>query len=163
MIQNFVCAENVSIAHLLYEQRLVSPASKDSNVDIGGQSFVITDPNPPITFSDLYLLLSTLSKTPTHFTIVPGMPLFLFSYLIEWYILLQYRYLSSILPPVTDEGLLNLQPALFAVCNPHSFVDDSRAREKPENGGLGYSAPITTLDGFCREVEEWNRKKAKSA
>lgn len=163
MIQNFVNAENVSIAHLLYEQRLVSPASKDSSVDIGGQSFVVTDPNPPLAFGDLYLLLTTLSKTPTHFSLVSGMPLFLFSYLVEWYVLLQYRYLPWILPPVTNKNLLSLQPALFAVCNPHTIVDDSRARAKPEHGGLGYSAPVTSLDGFCREVEAWNRKAAKSA
>ena len=106
MIQNFVNAENVSIAHLLYEQRLVSPATSDkdktSKVDIGGQSFVVTDPNPPITFSDMYLLLSTVSKTPTTFPNYPCMLFFLSSYLIEWYVLLQEGYLSWLLPPLTN-------------------------------------------------------------
>lgn len=162
MIQNFVNAENVSIAHLLYEQRLVSPATSDkdktSKVDIGGQSFVVTDPNPPITFSDMYLLLSTVSKTPTTFPNYPCMLFFLSSYLIEWYVLLQEGYLSWLLPPLTNKDLLQLQPALFSVCNPHTIADDSRARERPELGGLGFSAPITTMDGMCREVEAWNRR-----
>lgn len=154
VIQNFVNAQNVSIAHLLYEQRLAT-TNKTNNIDIGGQSFVITDPNSPTTFSDVYLLLTTLSKTPTHFTIVPAIPLFLFSYLVEWYSLLQHRYLSF-LPPIRG-SLVQLQPALFAVSNPHTIADDSRARLRTEQGGLGYRGVITTLDGMCKEVEEWNR------
>lgn len=35
-------------------------------------------------------------------------------------------------------------------------MDDSRARKSPEEGGLGYQPPITTLDGMCKEVIEWN-------
>lgn len=162
VIQNFVNAENVSIAHLLYEQRLISPAISDkdktSKVDIGGQSFVVTDPNPPITFGDMYLLLSTVTKTPTTFPAYPCILFFLISYLIEWYVFFSERCLSWLLPPLTNKDLLQLQPALFAVCNPHTIVDDSRAREKPGLGGLGFAAPITTMDGMCREVEAWNRR-----
>ena len=72
--------------------------------------------------------------------------------------LLQEGYLSWLLPPLTNKDLLQLQPALFSVCNPHTIADDSRARERPELGGLGFSAPITTMDGMCREVEAWNRR-----
>ena len=164
MIQNFVNAENVSLAHLLYEQHLISSTQKEStdDNDIGGQSFVVTDPNPPVTFSDIYLLLTTLSKTPMHFDLVPAIPLFLLSYLVESYALLQYRYLPRILPPV-PKSLVQLQPALFAVSNAHTIVDDSRARLAPEKGGLGYSAPVNTLDGMCMEVGAWNRNVAKGA
>lgn len=97
-----------------------------------------------------------------NFTIVSAVPLFLFSYLVEFYAIIQYRYLSWLLPPLPWE-LAQLQPALFAVSDVHTIADDSRARLKPEQSGLGYSAHITTLDGMCKEVEAWNRNVTKGA
>ena len=97
-----------------------------------------------------------------HFDIVPAIPLFLLSYLVESYALLQYRYFPQILPSV-PKSLVQLQPALFAVSNAHTIVDDSRARLAPEKGGLGYSPPVTSLDGMCMEVAAWNRNVVKEA
>lgn len=65
------------------------------------------------------------------------------------------------LPKLTGD-LAQLQPALFAVSTVHTIADDSRARKSPEEGGLGYRAPITTLDGMCKEVYEWNRDLEKN-
>lgn len=120
----------------------------------------MTDPNPAITFGDLYLLLTTLAKTPMSFPPVPPVPFFLLSYLVEWYALLQHLYLPW-LPRVMGK-LAELQPALFSISNAHTLADDSRARLSPEQGGLGYSAPITTMTGMCMEVKEWNRKADKT-
>ncbi|KAI9045797.1 putative 3-beta hydroxysteroid dehydrogenase/isomerase family protein [Aspergillus affinis] len=157
VIQSFVNAENVSIGHLLYEQRLIEHTKhSDQLPDIGGQAFIVTDPNPAITFGDLYLLLTTLVKTPMSFPVVPAVPFFLISYMVEWYALLQHLYLPWL--PKVKRDLAQLQPGLFSISNVHVIADDSRARLSPEQGGLGYSAPITTLEGMCKEVDEWNRK-----
>ncbi|KAF7136774.1 hypothetical protein CNMCM5793_006243 [Aspergillus hiratsukae] len=56
-----------------------------------------------------------------------------------------------------------LQPGLFAVSDVHTFADDSRARRAPADGGLGYVAPITTLEGMCKQVLEWNRSVGKES
>ena len=158
VIQSFVNAENVSIAHLLYEQRLLEQSQPTSTLpNTGGQSFVVTDPNPAISFGDIYLLLSTLAKTPVSFPSVQPVPLFLFSYLVEAYAYIQFRYLSWLLPKVTGD-LAQLQPALFAISDVFCFADDSRAKLAPEFGGLGYSPPITTLQGMCKQVLDWNQK-----
>lgn len=49
-----------------------------------------------------------------------------------------------------------MQPALFGVSTVNTIFDDSRARKSPEEGGLGYRAPLTTMDGMCKETYEWN-------
>ncbi|PWY76280.1 NAD(P)-binding protein [Aspergillus heteromorphus CBS 117.55] len=160
IIQNFVNAENVSLAHLLYEQRLLEHAANPtSRPNCGGQAFVVTDPNPAISFADFYLLLCTLSKTPVAFPPVPAIPFLLLSYLVEWYALLQRIYLPWLLPPVSGD-LAQMQPALFAISTVHVVVDDGRARRAPEEGGLGYNPPISTLYGLCKELGDWNRRHA---
>ncbi|KAL4946861.1 hypothetical protein BDV06DRAFT_218012 [Aspergillus oleicola] len=160
VIQNFVCAENVSIAHLAYEQRLIEHTMSPNTLpNIGGQSFIITDPNPAITFSDIYLALTTLATTPIRFPYVPPIPMYLLCYIVEWYVLLRVLY-APWLPAVTGD-LNRLQPAVFSISNPHLIVDDTRARRAPEKGGLGYNPPLTSLDGVCKEVVHWNRLAAE--
>lgn len=158
IIQSFVNAENVSIAHLLYEKCLLEQSRPGSSLpDTGGQAFVVTDPNPAISFSDIYTLLMTLSKTPVSFPVIqPGL-LLLFSYLVEAYVVIQHRYLYWLLPKLTGD-LAQMQPSLFAISDVFCFADDERARRKPEDGGLGYDPPITTLEGMCKQLVDWNRK-----
>ncbi|KAL3477882.1 hypothetical protein BJX99DRAFT_119839 [Aspergillus californicus] len=159
-IQNFVNAENVSIAHLLYEQRLIEhTANPYSLPNIGGEAFVVTDPNPAVTFGDIYLLLTTLATTPIRFPQISPLPMLILSHFVEWYILLQHLYLPW-LPRVIGQ-LAQLQPALFSISNPHVVIDDSRARKAPLQGGLGYAPPLTSLDGMCKELENWNRLAAE--
>ncbi|KAL3493093.1 hypothetical protein BJX62DRAFT_90594 [Aspergillus germanicus] len=159
-IQNFVNAENVSIAHLLYEQRLIEHTANPTSLpNIGGSAYTVTDPNPAITFGDMYLLLSTLATTPIRFPSIPPLPMLLLSHVFEWYILLRHFYLPW-LPQPTNE-MNQLQPALFAVSNPHVVIDDSRARLAPEQGGLGYEPPLTSLEGLCKQLEHWNRLAAE--
>lgn len=154
ILQNFVNAENVSIAHLFYEQRLNEQSPISNRPNIGGQAFTVTDPNPAVSFGDVYLLLPTLAKTPVKFPAVSPVPLLVLSYLIEWYTVVQYCYLPW-LPKITG-SLAQLQPSLFSVSAVHTIVDDSRARKAPEDGGLGYRPPLSTMDGMCKEVIEWN-------
>ena len=148
----------MSIAHLLYEQRLLEQSQPNSTLpNIGGQAFVVTDPNPAISFGDIYMLLGTLSKTPISFPDVPPIPLFLLSYLIEAYVFVQYKYLHWLLPKISG-NLAQIQPSLFAISDVHCIANDSRAKRSPEQGGLGYNPPITTLEGMCKELLNWNAK-----
>ncbi|KAJ5760578.1 hypothetical protein N7520_007734 [Penicillium odoratum] len=157
VIQSFVNAENVSIAHLLYEQRIIEQGKPGSTVpDIGGQAFVVTDPNPAISFGDLYTLLGTLAQTPIAFPTVQPIYLFLLAYVIEAYSFVQFKYLSWILPKITGD-LAQIQPSLFAISDVFTIADDSRARMSPEEGGLGYNPPLTTMEGMCKEVLHWNK------
>lgn len=157
VVHSFVNAENVSIAHLLYEQRLVEHTANPATLpNIGGQSFVITDPNPPVNFGDIYRLLSTLSKSPVNFPRVAPVPFLLLSHVLECYAILQHKYLPWLLPRITGD-MAQLQPALFSISSVHTIGDDSRARKSPAQGGLGYATPLTTLDGMAKQLEEWNR------
>lgn len=158
VMQSFVNAENVSIAHLLYERCLLEQSKPGSELpNTGGQAFVVTDPNPAIAFSDIYTLLGTLSTTPVSFPSVQPAPLMVFSYFVELYAVIQHKYLWWLLPRLTGD-LAQMQPALFAISDVFCFADDSRAKMAPEMGGLGYQPPSTTLQGMCKEVAEWNRK-----
>ncbi|KAJ5648068.1 3-beta hydroxysteroid dehydrogenase/isomerase family protein [Penicillium lividum] len=157
VIQSFVNAENVSIAHLLYEQRIIEQGTPGSTVpDIGGQAFVVTDPNPAISFGDLYTLLGTLAQTPIAFPTVQPIYLFLLAYVIEAYSFVQFKYLPWLLPKITGD-LAQIQPSLFAISDVCTIADDSRARMSPEEGGLGYNPPLTTMQGMCKEVLHWNK------
>ncbi|KAJ5500415.1 3-beta hydroxysteroid dehydrogenase/isomerase [Penicillium expansum] len=158
MLQSFVHAENVSIAHLLYEQRLIQQSEPGSQLpNTGGQAFTVSDPNPAIAFDDLYTLLTTLSSTPLSFPEVQPLPLLVVAYFVEMYTFLQYRYLSWFLPRLSGD-IGQLQPSLFSIINVHVFADDSRAKLAPEMGGLGYNPPLNTLEGLCRRLVDWNTK-----
>jgi hypothetical protein len=37
-------------------------------------------------------------------------------------------------------------------------VDDSAAKRSVEEGGIGYRAGCTTMEGVCEEILEWNRE-----
>ncbi|KAJ5575421.1 hypothetical protein N7450_009320 [Penicillium hetheringtonii] len=163
VIQSFVNAENVSIAHLLYEQRLLEQSQPNSSLpNTGGQSFVVTDPNPAIAFSDIYTLLETLSKTPVSFPTIPPAPLFLLSYMVELYSVIQFKYLPWLLPKIKGD-LNQVQPSLFSISDVYCVADDARARKAPELGGLGYNPPLTTLEGMSKEVLDWNSKAGKTS
>ncbi|KAJ5184726.1 3-beta hydroxysteroid dehydrogenase/isomerase [Penicillium cf. griseofulvum] len=160
ILQSFVHAENVSIAHLLYEQRLIQQSEPGSQLpNTGGQAFIVSDPNPAIAFDDLYTLLTMLSKTPVSFPDVPAVPLLAMAYLVEMYAFLQYRYFSWL--PRLSGDIAQLQPSVFSIVNVHVFADDSRAKLAPEMGGLGYNPPLNTLDGLCRRLVDWNTKEGK--
>lgn len=156
VIQSFVGVQNVVHAHLCYERRLLdleSPASRPSLPDIGGQSFLITDPNPPIRSADIYTTLQTLALTPVNFQHIPPISTFPLAHVVEWYDVLQFHV--PVLPKLPFP-LFVLQPALFAVSDVHLVIDDRRAREKPERGGLGYDAPYDSMTLLCFQVLQWN-------
>ncbi|KAF2433022.1 dehydrogenase-like protein [Tothia fuscella] len=150
--QNFVSGHNISNAHLLFEAALLTPSSQKCS----GKAFLITDPNPTISFSDIYTLLTTLSATGFKIQLVPPILLFLLSYPIEMYHTLQCKYPKSL--PALGADLKMLQPTLFNISNGHFVCDDSAARRSVQEGGLGYKGVCTTLEGMTMQVLEWNRE-----
>ncbi|KAL5336482.1 hypothetical protein BJX70DRAFT_409880 [Aspergillus crustosus] len=160
VIQNFVNAENVSIAHLLYEQPLIEHTKGPNSLpNIGGDSFIITDPKSAISFGDLYLAMTTLAITPIRFPYIPPVPMLIVSHFVEWYVLLQHFYTPWI--PKVAGDIARLRPAVLSISNPHLIIDDSRARKSPKEVGLGYDPPLTSLDGVCTELAHWNRLAAE--
>jgi hypothetical protein len=152
-VANFVNAQNVSIAHLQFESRLVNPPSKVPS--LGGRAYAVCDPDGPIRYGDLYLVLSTLahSKTPIKFPRVPVLPFLLISYVIEFYTIARHRYAQKWLPKLTGD-LANLQPSLLKTCTLHSAYDDRKSKEE-----LGFKAPLTSLEGICLTVFDWNKQQ----
>ncbi|KIW27642.1 uncharacterized protein PV07_07366 [Cladophialophora immunda] len=147
-VLQFVSAQNVSLAHLLYEARLVS------GHDIGGNAYAVCDPGPPFRYGDLYQLATTLAhpSTPMKWPKVPPLPVIFASYLIEGYMLLRHRYIRF-LPEITNFDLSMLQRAVFNYSTLVIIYDDSRARRE-----LGYNPGHDTLEGVCLHMIEWNEK-----
>src|ERR1700761_6436683 len=102
VIQTQVYVENVSLAHLCYEQRLLElSASKSQAPDIGGQGFLVTDPNPPIAYNDIYRTLGVLTNGRVGFYTLSAAPLFVFSYVIEGYYITRHL-LTTALPLIRN-------------------------------------------------------------
>jgi len=154
IVQNFVDAEHISLAHFKFEQALLTPRNK-----VGGKTFVITDPNPPVSFSDIYNLLSMTSATG--FTTQNIQPIFmlLLAYPIELYTLARtfFPALHSILPELPSD-IYMLQPTLFSVSCAHVIANDSAAQKSVQEGGIGYRGVRTSLEGMCMEVKAWNQE-----
>ncbi|CAG9947497.1 unnamed protein product [Clonostachys rosea f. rosea IK726] len=153
IVQSFVHGANVAVAHLHHEAVLST-----KNCSQAGRPFVVTDPNPPITYRDLYNVIKFLSLHSFHVVVLPPILVLLLSHVIEWYILLPCRYpfLQPFLPQIRGD-LKYLQPGLLSICT-HLIVSDSEARKSVEEGGLGYRGVLTTLQGMVWEVLEWNRE-----
>lgn len=155
IVQSFVHGANVALAHLDFEAVLASPKSVSSSQ--AGRPFVITDPNPPIMYDDLYFLLETLAITPFRtIALQPVAPL-LVSYIIEWYTLLLIKWpiFRRLLPPLAGD-VKHLKPAIFSICT-HLVASNSVASRPVSQGGLGFSGVFTTLEGMTQEIIEWNR------
>ncbi|KAJ7432885.1 3-beta hydroxysteroid dehydrogenase/isomerase family-domain-containing protein [Mycena galericulata] len=159
VVQNFVYVENVAVAHLLYEQRLIGLSDGGKDPDIGGQAFIVTDPGPPSTYSDVYTTLSTLTNGETTFPFISPTLMLFVSHIIEWYYLARLSLLGAGYGiahklPALSSDVVQLQPSIFSLVNVHLIFDDSRARLPPEKGGLGYKGAWTTLEGVHKTVEQ---------
>ncbi|KAH8770806.1 hypothetical protein F5883DRAFT_50936 [Diaporthe sp. PMI_573] len=162
VVQSFVHGINCAIAHLQFESIL---AEKDSHSSTqAGRPYCITDPNPPIYYGDLYGLLSKLATTPFRMISLPPMPFVLVSYLVEFYTLLPFHLPSSLarlVPPLSGD-IKHLQPGLFSICT-HLVADNADAGRAVSDGGLGYRGVLTTLEGMCQELVDWNREQEEHA
>ncbi|TFK49396.1 NAD(P)-binding protein [Heliocybe sulcata] len=165
ILQNFVYVENVSLAHLNYEQRLIE-SLRGAKPDVSGQAFVVTDPGPPVTYGDVYRGLSALTDGMVKFPFLSPTAMLLLAHIFEAYYVARiflmdsssslFRMLGWLLPAIGGD-LVNLQPSMFALTMVHLVFDDSRARLPPEKGGLGYTGVWTTEEGLCKLVDEFNK------
>ena len=155
IVQSFAHGINVAIAHLDFEAILACPESTTGSQ--AGRTFVITDPNPPIRYRDLYFLVQTLAATPFRTLSLQPIVMVLLSYPIEWYCLALARhpFLGRYLPELTGEAK-HLKPAIFSICT-HLVASNAVASQPVSSGGLGYTGALTTLEGMTQEVVEWNR------
>lgn len=157
VVQNFVNSRNVALAHLQFEAAL---AQKDKPMPgCAGRTFNVTDPGPPIAFTDAYETAVCLSTTGTTMTYKEPLPMYLIANAVESYCLLLAHF-----PFLTKLGLREptgpvhfLQPSVFTVSK-HTVIDDSAARKSVAEGGIGYKGVCTTIEGLCEEVLEWNRE-----
>lgn len=158
-LQSFIYAENCSLAHLCYEQRLIELQEGSSNPDIGGQAFCVTDAGPPCLYGDVYDAVKLVSNGGVRYIYLSPTFMLGMSHLVEWYHVTQQllsirkSIFAYFLPRITGDVVF-LQPSMFALTQIHLVFDDSRARLSPEKGGLGYNGPITTLEGTCKTVLE---------
>jgi nucleoside-diphosphate-sugar epimerase len=170
ILQNFIYVENASLAHFCYEQRLIEKAQGSTNPDIGGQAFVIVDAGPPLTYGDIYTVLTTLTDGRTMFPRLSVTAMLMLAHVLERLYLLRsfatsssnpiIRRLGQLVPGLT-ENLVNLQPSLFSLTVVHLIWDDSRARMSPDKGGLGYAPQWVTLAALCKLVAEHNKSNGR--
>ncbi|KAI0264693.1 NAD-P-binding protein [Gloeopeniophorella convolvens] len=169
-LQNFIYVENAALAHFCYEQRLIEKAKGAPHPDIGGQAFSIVDAGPPITYGDVYTVLTTLTDGRTVFPRMSATSMLLLAHVFECIYLLRsflklssnpiFRLLGGLVPGL-NRDLINLQPSLFSLTMVHLIWNDSRARAPPEKGGLGYNPPWTTLSALCKLVEEHKKSNGR--
>lgn len=143
IVQNAIYVENVSIAHLNAEEALLSHPAQ-----VGGNAYYITDPNPAITYGDMYRVLSLLSGGRAKFPTMPVAPLMLVAHVIELLHVARARFPWLPIPRIRGDAVM-LQPPTFSLTSVHLIFDDSRARKAPRDGGIGYRAPFTTLQGLA--------------
>ncbi|KAK9788114.1 putative Vitamin b6 transporter bsu1 [Seiridium cardinale] len=125
-----------------------------------GKPFCVTDPNPPITYGDLYMAVKTLSIHPFLDVHVPPIVILVLSYCVEWYSLLPYRvsFLKRFLPEVKGD-IRHMKPALLSICT-HLLGTNAESSKPVQEGGLGYKGLLTTIEGMALEILEWNREHA---
>ncbi|TCD68690.1 putative PKS/NRPS-like protein biosynthetic cluster [Steccherinum ochraceum] len=163
---SFIYAENCSLAHLCYEQRLIELQSGGTNPDIGGQAFCVTDAGPPCTYSDVYDIVRVVSNGAVKYIYLSPTFMLGMAHLVEWYHVTQQllsirkSFFARFIPRITGD-LIFLQPSMFALTQIHLIFDDSRARLPPTKGGLGYTGPISTLEGACKTVIEHLKSDGK--
>ncbi|KAF3760033.1 NAD(P)-binding protein [Cryphonectria parasitica EP155] len=161
IIQSFVHGVNCAVAHLQFEAILAEPGSSVSPQ--AGRPFCVTDPNPPIYYGDLHNVIATLSCTPFRLLEVPPAPMLLLAYAVEFYNLLPARlpWLRRILPALPG-AVVYLEPGLFSICT-HLVGNMDAACRPVDQGGLGYRGVLTTLDGMCQELLDWNHEQGQHA
>lgn len=155
VVQSFVHGINCALAHLQFEAILAQGPDAAQRPQ-AGRPFCITDPGPPIYYGDMYHAMNNLVLTPFRLVRVPPVPMLLLSYAIEFYNLLPARVpaLQKVLPRLPG-GSAHLQPGLFSICT-HLLTDMREAQRPVAEGGLGYRGVVSTVEGMCQEILDWN-------
>ncbi|KAF9876559.1 3-beta hydroxysteroid dehydrogenase isomerase family [Colletotrichum karsti] len=152
-MQNWVHGANVALAHLQYEAALLGPHAHK----VAARPFLVTDGGPPPVFKDFYTLVQSVSVTRFHVQYPPPVLLLLLAHCIEAYCMLLWHV--PVLQKIFSEPsmpLYMMQPASIAGAI-NALINDSDARRRVEDGGLGYQAKCTTMEGLCMQLGAWNR------
>ncbi|KAI1112852.1 hypothetical protein F5Y14DRAFT_462970 [Nemania sp. NC0429] len=157
IVQSFVHGANVAIAHLHHEAALLQTSAPIPS----GRPFVVTDPNPPITYDDLYTAIKVLSRHSFMTLPLPPVLMLLMSHAIELYSDLPFlpfplSILGKLFPPLRGDAR-HLKPGIFSITT-HLIGSNSEISRPVSEGGLGYEGVMTTLEGMTLEVLEWNRE-----
>ncbi|KAI0468180.1 hypothetical protein F4859DRAFT_216967 [Xylaria cf. heliscus] len=157
IVQSFVHGANVAIAHLHHEAVLLQPSASTHS----GRPFIVTDPNPPISYGDLYSAIKVLSRHSFTTVRLPPALMLIVSHIIELYSELRYlpfpfSILGKLLPPLQGD-VQHLKPGLFSITT-HLIASNSEVSKPVSEGGLGYQGVLTTLEGMVLEILEWNRE-----
>nr|CDP23348.1 Putative protein of unknown function [Podospora anserina S mat+] len=158
VIQSFVYSRNVSLAHLQFEAALLPSPSGTAPPACAGRPFVITDAGPPITFRDMALACETLSDAKFAYSEASPLIIHAIAHVMEFWSLLLARapFLTRWFGWKEAKGPISmLQPAVLNV-GIHSVVDDSKARRRVEEGGIGYTPVASTLEGISMQISEFN-------
>ncbi|KAI1134455.1 NAD(P)-binding protein [Hypoxylon sp. FL0543] len=155
VVQNFVAAGHVSLAHLLFEAALL----RDEGGEMprcAGRPFVVTDAGPPPTFGDVYGLLRVAAETPPIRVVYlqPAVMLVL-AHVVEWFDVASRMPVLRWIVPRPRGDLAILQPAVFSA-GTHYLASDAAARKSVDEGGIGYRPIHNTMEGICQQVLEWN-------
>ncbi|KAI0469804.1 hypothetical protein GGR56DRAFT_244283 [Xylariaceae sp. FL0804] len=153
IVQNFVHAGHVSLAHLHFEAALLR---SDKMPKCAGRPFVVTDAGPPPTFGDMYHLLELTAEKPPIKVIIlqPGLMLVL-AHVVELFSIGSLMPVLKWIVPRPRGDLALLQPAVFTA-GTHYLATDSLARRSVEDGGIGLRHVHNTIEGMCQQVLEWN-------
>ncbi|KAI0441314.1 hypothetical protein F4803DRAFT_523756 [Xylaria telfairii] len=157
IVQSFVHGANVAIAHLHHEAALLQPSASIHS----GRPFIVTDPNPPISYGDLYSAIKVLSRHSFTTLYLPPVLMLVISHIIELYSELPFlpfpfSLLGKLLPSLQGD-VRHLKPGLFSITT-HLIASNSEVSKPVREGGLGYQGVLTTLEGMVLEVLEWNRE-----
>ncbi|KAH9941179.1 NAD(P)-binding protein [Epithele typhae] len=125
-------------------------------------AFVVADAGPAPTYGEVYRGMMDLTGGAVKFLWLSSTAILGFAVLIEQYYLLRHALvraappLAKLVPPLSGD-VVYLQPSIFSLTQVHLIFDDSRARRAPEDGGLGWNGRVTTLEGMCKTVQEFER------
>lgn len=105
----------------------------------------------------------TLNTTPFRMIVLPPVLMLVLAYVVEFYNLLPARIpiLAKVLPQLPGD-VAYLEPGLFSICT-HLYGSIADASKLVADGGLGYRGIVTTLEGMCQELHDWNCEQSQHA
>ncbi|KAI1737318.1 3-beta hydroxysteroid dehydrogenase/isomerase [Xylaria scruposa] len=154
-VQNFVHGGHISLGHLQFEAALL----RKEMPACAGRPFVITDDGPPPTYGDVYYLCHVTAKTPVKLGVLPPAPLLILAHIIELVAIGSRTPILNWIFPAPKGTLAMLQPAVFHA-GLHLVSTDEPAQRSIEKGGLGFKHVVTSMEGMCQQVAEWNKEHA---
>lgn len=155
IVQNFVHGGHISLGHLEFEAALM----RKEMPKCAGRPFIITDDGPPPTYGDMYHLCKLTAETPVKLTSLPPAPFLIIAHIVELVAMASRTPILKLIFPEPKGTLAILQPGVFHAALNY-VATDAAARRSVEQGGLGFQPIVTSMEGMCSQVAEWNAEHA---